>query len=127
MYCPAGKSPSEYTPIIIHRLNSYFSQLKAAQGKVLTRLKWGSPVKVGSSKELVFGIGRKTRRSNAVENDVNKALIVLPKRQRILTGNTQLFSISGDFTLDSQEGNEMLSQQSVSSDRSSEKGTSLNL
>ncbi len=124
MYCPPGSSPSEYTPIIIQRLNSYLSQLQAAQRKVLTRLKWGEPVKMGSSQQFLFSsTRRRTRRSKDIKRDMRRALLVLPKRKRTSTADRKSFSLSGNSAEDRYlETNEVLSQQSPTSQMSSEKG-----
>ena len=84
MYCPKGGVPSEHTPLIIQRFNSYFYQLCEAQSHVLTRLKWGEPVKVSSSRQthLSLDIGRKTRRSRREkEKGVRGYYIDLPRRK----------------------------------------------
>lgn len=83
MYCPEGVSPSEHTPLIIQRFNSYFYQLREAQSHVLTRLEWGEPVKVSSSRQthLSLDIGRRSRHSRNAEKGLRVNYIDLPRRK----------------------------------------------
>ena len=120
MYCPSGSSPTEHTPKIIERFNSYFSQLREAQSKVLTRLKWGEPVKMGSSQQLVFGVttGRTTRRSKMT----HRFNLILPKRTRTKTA-VESSNKNKTFSLEEstpEEKDEMLTQQSTASQLSAE-------
>ena len=47
-YAPSGMQPCDYSPVILQRLNSYISDLRAAQSKVLQRVSWGVPAKSSS-------------------------------------------------------------------------------
>ena len=47
-YAPSGVQPCDYSPVILQRLNSYISDLRAAQSKVLQRVSWGVPAKSSS-------------------------------------------------------------------------------
>lgn len=79
---------------------------------------------MGSSQQLIFGAGRKTRRLKSAEKNVIASLIVLPKRKRASKKSGKLFSLYANSTEGCQEdNNEVLSQQFTA--RSSEKGASL--
>ena len=126
MFCPQGTSPKEYTPLIIQRFDSYFAQLREIQSKVLTRLKWGEPVKMASSRQLNLDCGRKTRRLRNTDKIAHSSLLVLSKRKALSTQDTsesvsteqpesKFFSLSSD----SEEDRNLPSQQSLGSQKAS--------
>ena len=44
LYAPEGVDPAGYTATILHRLDSYFLQLRLAQGRVVMRVPWSQPI-----------------------------------------------------------------------------------
>ena len=45
-FAPKGKSPEDYSKVILKGLDQYISLLADAQSKVLSRIKWGEPITI---------------------------------------------------------------------------------